>query len=318
LAAPFPAKAARLRRIAIAHPASPISELKIDGGNPLYTVFFEELRRLGYIEGQNLEIVRFSAEGHTDHFKDVAEQVVRSNPEVIVANTSQFVRTLKETTSSIPIVGLTADPIAYGLTTSLSRPDSNVTGISVDAGLELWGKRLSILRELLPSVSRVGFLTIRSSWDGPQGQHLSRAAQDIGMTMLGPPLDDPVQAPEYRRVLNSMHLDKADAFIVGDAAPNYTYRKQIISLAEEYRMPGMYPFRDYVDEGGLVAYAVNIRDLWRRAADCVGELLRGTKVRDIPIYQPTTYQLVINSRTAQRLGLAIPSSLSLRADEIID
>jgi ABC-type uncharacterized transport system substrate-binding protein len=311
-------KSGKLRRIVIAHAAAPISEIKIDGNNPLLTVFFEELHKLGYAEGQNLEIVRFSAEGRTDHFGEISEEIVRTNPEVIVANTSQFVQTLKQATSTIPIVGMTADPIAYGLTSSLSRPDSNVTGISVDAGLELWGKRLSILRELLPSVSRVGFLTIRSSWEGPQGQNLSRAAHQIGIGVLGPPLDDPVQAPEYRRVLTAMHSDNADAFIVGDAAPNYQHRGEIIALADEYHLPGIYPFRDYVEEGGLVAYAVNIRDLWRRAADCVDELLRGAKVRDIPIYQPTTFQLVINAKAAQRLGLTIPSSLSLRADDIID
>jgi putative tryptophan/tyrosine transport system substrate-binding protein len=311
-------KAQKIRRIAIAHASTPITDLTIDGNNPLLRVFFEELLKLGYVEGQNIEIVRFSANGRTDHFREISAEIVQSGPELIVANVSQFVRTLKETTSTIPIVGITADPISYGLTSSLSRPDGNVTGVSVDAGLELWGKRLSILRELLPSASRVGFVTIRDSWEGPQGQHLSRAAQEIGITVLGPPLDDPVQPPEYRRVLNAMHLDKADAFIVGDASPNYTYRKDIVALANEYRMPGMYPFRDFIDEGGLIAYAVNIRDLWRRAADCVGELLRGAKVSDIPIYQASTFELIINSKAAQSIGLTIPSPLFLRADEVIE
>lgn len=311
-------KARKVRRIAIAHAASPITDLTIDGSNPAIRSFFEELVKLGYIEGQNVEIVRFSANGRTDHLSEIAVEVVRSGPDVIVANTSQFVRTLKETTSTIPIVGITADPIAYGLTTSLSRPDGNVTGVSVDAGLELWGKRLSILRELLPSASRVGFVTIRDSWEGPQGQNLSLAARGLGITVLGPPLDDPVQPPEYRRVLNAMHLDKADAFIVGDAAPNYTYRKDIVALANEYRIPGMYPYRDFVDEGGLIAYAVDIQDLWRRAADCLDELLRGAKVSDVPIYQPSTFKLIINSRAAQLVGLTIPSPLFLRADEVIE
>ena len=308
----------KIRRIAIAHAASPITDLTIDGNNPLLRIFFEELVKLRYVEGQNIEIVRFSANGRTNHFREIAVEIVQSNPEVIVANTSQFVRTLKETTSTIPIVGITADPIAFGLTTSLSRPDGNVTGVSVDAGLELWGKRLSILRELLPSASRVGFVTIRASWEGPQGHSLSRAAREIGITVLGPPLDDPVQPPEYRRVLNAMHLDKADAFIVGDAAPNYTYRKDIVGLANEYRMPAMYPYRDFVDEGGLIAYAVNIRDLWSRAADCVDELLRGAKVSDVPIYQASTFRLIINSKAAELIGLTIPLSLSLRADEVIE
>ena len=189
----------KLRRIVIAHSSSPVSEIRIDGDNPFVNALFDELVKLGWVEGKTLEIVRFSANGRTDHFKQIAGEIVKSSPEVIVANTSAFVRSLKDTTASIPIVGVTADPLAYGLTKSLSRPDGNVTGVSVDAGLELWGKRLSIVREILPSASRIGFLTIRASWDGPQGQSLLRAAREIGVAFLGPPLDDPVQAPEYRR-----------------------------------------------------------------------------------------------------------------------
>jgi putative ABC transport system substrate-binding protein len=316
--ASFAQKVGKIRRIAIAHASSPIADIRIDGDNPLVNVFFEELLKLGYVEGRNLEIVRFSANGRTDHFREIADEIVQSRPEIIVANTSPLVRTLKETASTIPIVGITADPIAYGLTKSLSRPDGNVTGVSVDAGLELWGKRLSIVRELLPSAGRVGFLTIRASWDGPQGQNLSRAAREMGISVLGPPLDDPVQPPEYRRVLNAMQSDRADAVIIGDAAPNYTYRKDIVALANDLRLPTMFPYRDFVEDGGLVAYAIDIRNLWRRAADCVDELLRGAKVSDVPIYQASTFQLIINSKTAQRLGLTIPSSLLLRADEVIE
>lgn len=316
--ASFAQKAGKIRRIAIAHASSPIADIRIDGDNPLVNVFFEELLKLGYVEGRNLEIVRFSANGRTDHFREIADEIVQSRPEIIVANTSPLVRTLKETASTIPIVGITADPIAYGLTKSLSRPDGNVTGVSVDAGLELWGKRLSIVRELLPSAGRVGFLTIRASWDGPQGENLSRAAREMGISVLGPPLDDPVQPPEYRRVLNAMQSDRADAVIIGDAAPNYTYRKDIVALANDLRLPTMFPYRDFVEDGGLVAYAIDIRNLWRRAADCVDELLRGAKVSDVPIYQASTFQLIINSKTAQRLGLTIPSSLLVRADEVIE
>ena len=144
---------AKRRRIVIAHSSSPVSEIRIDGDNPFVNALFDELVKLGWVEGKTLEIVRFSANGRTDHFKQIAGEIVKSSPEIIVANTSAFVRSLKDTTASIPIVGVTADPLAYGLTKSLSRPDGNVTGVSVDAGLELWGKRLSIVREILPSAS---------------------------------------------------------------------------------------------------------------------------------------------------------------------
>lgn len=318
LPVPVLGQSAARRRLAMAHASSPVSDLRMGGDNLLVNAFFEELAKLGYFEGRNLEIIRFSADGRIDHFAELSAEIVKSNPEVIVANTSPFVRALKMATSTIPIVGITADPIAYGLTTSLSRPDSNVTGVSVDAGLELWGKRLAILRELIPSASRVGFLTIGASWDGPQGQNLSRAGSEIGVTILGPPLDDPVRPPEYRRVLSQMHLDKADAIVVGDAAPNYTYRRDVVALTNEFGLPTIFPYRDFVEEGGLIAYAIDIRNLWRRAADCVDELLRGRKVSDIPIYQASKFELIINSKSAQRLGLSIPWSLALRADEVIE
>src|SRR5215471_9000470 len=306
------------RRIVIAHASSPVSEIRIDGDNPYVNALFDQLVKLGWVEGNNLEIVCFSANGRTDHFKEISEEIVKSRPELIVANTSAFVRALKEATSTIPIVGVTADPLAYGLTKSLSRPDGNVTGVSVDAGLELWGKRLAIVREIVPSASRIGFLTIRASWDGPQGQSLSRAAREIGVAILGPPLDDPVQAPEFRRVLDAMHADHADAVVVGDASSNFTYRREIVALTNELRIPAMFPYREFVDEGGLVAYAVEVRELWRRAADCTNELLRGAKVSEVPYYQASNFRLIINMRAAQRLGLVIPSSLSSLADEVIE
>jgi len=115
-----------------------------------------------------------------------------------------------------------------------------------------------------------------------------------------------------------MYLDKADAVIVGDAAPNYTYRRDVVALTNEFRLPTMFPYRDFVEEGGLIAFAIDIRNLWRRAADCVDELLRGRKVNDIPIYQASKLDLIINSKSAQRLGLPIPSSLALRADDVIE
>jgi putative ABC transport system substrate-binding protein len=318
MSTPLFAQRTNTRRIVIAHSSSPVGELRIDGDNAFVNALFDELVKLGWIEGKNLAIGRFSANGRTGHFKIIAEEIVKSRPEVIVANTSAFVRSIKETSRDIPIVGVTADPIAYGLTNSLSRPDGNVTGVSVDAGLELWGKRLSIVREIMPSASRIGFLTIRASWDGPQGQTLVRAARDIGVTVLGPPLDDPVQAPEYRRALDAMHADNAHAVIVGDASVNFTNRKEIVALTNELRLPTMFPYREFVDEGGLIAYAVEIRELWRRAAHCVDELLRGARVGDIPFFQASTFQLVINVKAAQRLGLTIASSLLLHADEVIE
>jgi putative tryptophan/tyrosine transport system substrate-binding protein len=308
----------RVDRIAIVHASSPVADISETGGNPLYRVFFEELRRLGHVEGTNLAIERYSGGGRTDHYAELVGEVVRRKPDVVFANTSPLVRQFKDATATIPIVGITADPVAYGIVASLARPGGNVTGVSVDAGLEVWGKRLETLREVLPSLARVGLLTFRVSWEGPQGQALRMAAKGPGISVLGPPLDDPVQAPEYRRVFSAMVQAQVDALVVGDAAQNYTNRQLIVDLAEANRLPALYPYRDFVDLGGLMAYAVDIRDLWRRAASYVDRILRGEKPIDIPIYQATTFHLIINVRSAKGLGLVVPPSLLARADEVIE
>ena len=209
-------------RIAIIAASDPVSELTEDGGNPHYGAFLRELRRLGNVEGQNLVIERYSGEGRTEHYFELVSEVVSRNPDVIFANTSLLVRRLKQATVTIPIVGFTADPVAYGIVTTLSRPGGNVTGVSADAGVEMWGKRLEFLREAVPKASRVGFLTYRHSWEGAQGQVLREAARAAGIELLGPPLDDPVQPPEYKRVVTLMAQQQADALIVGDISNNFT------------------------------------------------------------------------------------------------
>jgi putative ABC transport system substrate-binding protein len=158
------------------------------------------------------------------------------------------------------------------------------------------------------------FLRAAAFWDGPQGQSLFHAGRNIGVTVLGPPLDD----REYRRVIDAMHADKAEAVVVGDARTNFTYRKEIVAVTNELRLPTIFPYHEFVDEVGLVAYAVDVRELWRRAAHGLDVLLRGARVSDVPYYQASTFRLIINIEAARRLGLTIPLSFSLRVDEVIE
>jgi putative ABC transport system substrate-binding protein len=308
----------KVHRIAIVHASDPVSELTETGGNPRFAAFFEELRRLGNVEGQNLVVERYSGEGRTEHYGELVSEVIHRNPDVIFANSSLLVRQFKEATATIPIVGATADPLAYGIVISLARPGGNVTGVSVDAGVEIWTKRLEILKEAIPSASRVGFLTYRTSWEGGQGQALRMATQGAGIAMLGPPLDDPIQPPEYRRVIAAMLQQHADALIVGDISNNVTYRQLIVELAEANRLPAIYPYRDHVQLGGLMAYAVDVDNLFRHAASQVDRILRGEKPGDMPYYQASTFELIINLKTAKALGVTIPQSLLARADEVIE
>ncbi len=308
----------KVHRIALVHPSAPVAELTETGADPDWRVFFEELRRLGYIEGQNLVVERYSGGGRTEHYAELVAEVVRGNPDLIIAVTPPLVRRFKEATATIPIVGFTADPVTAGIVTSLARPGGNVTGVSVDAGFEIWGKRLEVLREVIPRASRVGFLAIRFSWEGNQGQALREAARRTGIALLGPPLDDPVQPPEYRRVFAAMVEQRAEALIVSDFAANFTYRQLIVELAEANRLPAIYPYRDHAELGGLMAYATATHDLMRHAANQVHRVLRGEKPGEIPYYQASIFVLIINMRTAKALGITVPPSILARADEVIE
>ncbi|MBV9517261.1 MAG: ABC transporter substrate-binding protein [Hyphomicrobiales bacterium] len=304
--------------LAIVAASGPVSELTEGGGNPHYEAFLQELRQLGYIEGQNLVIERYSGEGRTEHYNELVSEVVSRNPDLIFAATSLLVRLFKDATTTIPIVGFTADPVAYGIVAALARPGGNVTGVSADAGVEIWGKRLEFAREAVPKAARVAFLTYRLSWEGAQGNILREVARSAGIELLGPPLDDPVQPPEYKRVVTLMAQQNANALIVGDTSINFTYRKIIVDLAGVNRLPAIYPYREYVPLGGLMAYAVDSQDLLRHAANQADRILRGENPGEIPYYQPRTFELMVNLKTAKALGIDMPLSLLVRADEVIE
>ena len=303
-------------RIAYVHPALPVAAM---GEDPLFQAFFEELRRLGYVEGTNLVVTRYSGEGRTERYAELARDVVSSKPDVIFMLSVRLLLPLKQATTTIPVVGTTVDPIAMGLTTSLSHPGGNITGIVVDAGIATYEpKRLEVLREAVPGASRVGFLAPRAVWENPYGVTLREAARESGIQLVGPLLDSPVQEAEYRRVFAAMAQEQVDALVVIDTPENFANRRIIIDLAEEYRLPTLYPIVEYARAGGLIAWGVEVVHLFRRAADMVGEILKGAKPGDIPFYQATKVELVINLKTAKALGMEIPPSLLARADEVIE
>ena len=211
-----------------------------------------------------------------------------------------------------------ADPLAYGVVSSLARPGGNITGVSVDASLETWAKRLQILQEIVPRTSTVGYLMLRSSWDLPQGRAMQEAAQQLGISLSGPPLDPPIQEAEYRRVLGAMSQAKLDGLIVSDTADNFAYRELIVRLAEAARLPTIYPYRTYFDEGGLMVYGNNLSALYVWVARYVDQILRGARPGEIPIYLEFKFELLINLKAAKALGLTVPTSLLVRADEVIE
>jgi putative ABC transport system substrate-binding protein len=304
-------------RIAIFHPAIPVSLLTEAGGGSAWRAFFAQLRRLGYLEGQNLTIERYSAEGHHERYADLAREIVTRNPDLIVTGTNPVVIEFRAATSAIPVVAFMVDPLKAGLVTSLARPGGNLTGITLDAGVEIWAKRLELLKEAIPTTATAAFLGMRGGWEGSFAQVLQDAGSRLGisLTSMLPQTGTP---SEIERVFAVLAQQRPDAVLVSGEGDLYANRQLIAKLAEKHRLPTICPYRDYVDAGALMAYAVDLAELLRHLATDVHQILNGAKPGDIPIYQPTKFELLINLKTVKTLGLVLPSALLSRADEMID
>ena len=304
-------------RIAIFHPAIPAALLTETGGGSAWRAFFGELRRLGYVEGQNLIIERYSAEGHHERYADIAREIVTRNPNLIVTGTNPVVSAFRAATSTIPVVAFMIDPLKAGLVTSLARPGGNLTGITLDAGIEIWGKRLELLKEAVPSTARAAFLGMREGWEGSFGQALRDAGSQLGISLVSmlPQAGTPA---EIERVFAAMAQQRPDAVLVSGEGDLYANRQLIAELAEKYRLPTICPYRDYVEAGGLMAYMVDLAELLRHMAGEVHQILNGARPGDIPIYQPTKFELLINLKTAKALGLTLSPALLSHANEMIE
>jgi putative ABC transport system substrate-binding protein len=309
---------AKRHRMAMVVSAGPAARVN-DPASRYWQAFWEELRHLGNIEGQNLTVERYSGEGRPQGFADLAREVVSRNPDVIVAIGGPITQAVSAATSTIPIVA--SGDSSLRVVPSLARPGGNITGVRVDVGYEINGKRLQILKEVVPSAFKVAFLDLRTFWEsaaGQQAQEELRKASRILEISLTDILVQESTSSEYRRVFGEIAQDRPDAIIVSDISELVPYRQLIVELVEKSRLPEMYPSRDYVEAGGLMAYGTDLVELWRRMADDVHEILNGANPGDIPIYQPTKFEFLINLKTAKALGLTIPPSLLARADEVIE
>ncbi len=277
--------------------------------------FMQQLRERGWIEGRNIAIELRWAEGKNERFADIAAEFVRLNVDVIVTIGTAAVVAAKQATSVIPIVFTSArDPVATGLVASLARPGGNVTGLSNQLP-ELAGKRLELLREIIPDLHR---LAILANVGNPIGVlemgEVQAAARTLGMEVL--PLE--IRRAEDIGPTFEALKDRADALYVVAEPLLSGNHVRISALALGARLPTLLGIRDYVVAGGLVSYGPNTPDLFRRAADLVDKILRGAKPKDIPVEQPAKFDLVINLKTAKALGLTIPPTLLARADEVVE
>jgi len=285
---------------------------------PPSEAFWQGLHDLGWVEGKNIAIEWRFAEGNARRLPDLAAELVRLRVDLIFAETTPAARAVKQATTTVPIVfSPIADPIGSGLVANLARPGGNITGITFMAP-ELGGKRLELLKQAVPGMTRVGVLshpgdpseaTVKSVLEQTEA-----AARALGVQLLRLEAQGP---NDLDRAFAAMSRERVGGLILIPSAMFVDERRRIVNVVVKDRLPAMFYFREFVEAGGLMSYGPNFRELWRRAATYVDKILKGAKPSDLPIEQPTKFKLVINLKTAKTLGLTIPPSLLGRADEVI-
>src|SRR5215470_74830 len=277
--------------------------------------FQQGLSELGYVEGKNIVIEYRSAEGKAERVPDLAAELVRLKVEVIVSTGPTSTHQAKKATSTIPIVmAFDDDPVGSGLVASLARPGGNITGLST-LSPELSGKQLELLKEIIPTLSRVAVLGTSNRPGTAQGLRetkLAAGALGVQLQYLDVPSPKDIEVA-FREARNA----RAEAVLVLGSPIHYSDRKRIVELAAKSRLPATYNRLEYVEEGGLMTYGVNISDLFRRSATYVDKILKGRTPADLPVEQPIKFEFIINLKAAKQIGLTIPPNVLARADKVI-
>jgi ABC-type uncharacterized transport system substrate-binding protein len=285
----------------------------------IHDAFRQSLRQLGYVEGQNIVIEYRETHGHTEQFGSLATELVNLNVDLIVAPNTPAARAARQATTTIPIVAAAlANPVEDGLVSSLARPGGNVTGLAF-LGPELTAKRLQLLQDALPSVSRVAALWHRNAFGERTTNDMLRTTDAAARTLHLQLQSVGVRGPEeLADAFFAMVRQNAEAVLVFPSPMLYGERRRIAALGLRYRLPSMSVDREFAQVGGFMAYGASIVDLVRRSAIYVDKILKGAKPADLPVEQPTKFDLAINLKTAKALGIQIPPALLARADEVIE
>ena len=313
LVAPFATEAQQSGRVyRVGYLSTPTRE-SVEHG---LAAFLRTLRELGWIEGQNLIIEYRWAEENVERLPALAAELVRYKVDVIVAPAGSAALAAKNATSSIPIVMIFAsDPVEMGLVASLRRPGGNITGTTFTPGPEIFGKQLQILKEAVPHASRVAVLSNPADPSfALQVRQVEATARSLGIRLQHVEARGP---EEFDSAFAAMARERADALLVTGTSTFLAHRTRLAELAVKGRLPTMHSFRESVEGGGLMAYAVNMADFVGRSAVYVDKILKGAKPADLPIEQPTKFELIINLKAAKALGITVPQALVLRADEVI-
>ncbi len=309
-------------RIADAQPAGKVyrvgylTAISVTANPRVLEAFRQGLRDLGWVEGQNIVIEYRSAEGRFNRLPDLAAELVRLKVDVIVAAPTSAALAAKNATGTVPIVGVSlTEPVELGLIASLARPGGNVTGVSYSVGADIFGKDLELLKEVVPKVRRVAVL---SNPDGPSQpliiSNIKDAARSLGLQLQ---LVEARGPGDFDGAFAAMAKERAGALFVVTDPVFIPHRARLVGLTAKNRLPSIFTQRADVEAGGLISYGPNFADMYRRAATYVDKILKGAKPGDLPVEQPTKFELVINLKTAKALGLTIPRSLLLNADEVI-
>jgi putative ABC transport system substrate-binding protein len=286
-------------------------------GPHLLEAFRQGLRELGWVEGQNTIIEYRRAEGRLERLSDLAAELVRLQVDTIVAPVIQDVAAAKKATGTIPIVMVAVtDPVGTGLIASLARPGGNVTGLAFSVGAETYGKGLGLLKETVPNLRRVAILWNPANPTQPLAIRVVKgAARSMGVQLQ---LLEARGPNDFDGAFAVMAKERSGALLVVSDIEFFLHRARLAELAARSRLPAIYGARDYVDAGGLMSYGPSLVVQFRRAATYVDRILKGAKPGDLPVEQPTTFELVINLKTAKTLGLTIPPSLLQQADQVIE
>ena len=308
LAAPLAVEAQPMRKL-------PRVGILITANPRLYDPFVDELRRLGYVDGQNIVLEFRNAEGRIERFPALAADLVRAGVHVTLAVSEASVRAAQQATTSTPIVivAIDYDPLALRMVTSLARPGGNVTGVFLQQ-LEVTAKRIELLKAMLPKLTRLAVL-----WDVSGADQFKAAeAASLSLGLRVQSLKIRPNADDLSGAFAAAIRERADAIAVVQTAALFHERAQIVQLATGHRLPAAFTFKEFAETGGLMSYGAQLPDMFRRAAFYVDRILKGAKPGDLPMEQPTKFELVINLRTAKALGLAMPPSVLARADQVIE
>lgn len=315
-----PANAAQtIPRLVVVYPSGDEAWIR---GVILVAAMIEELARLGYSENRQIRIDVVSGHGQVENFSTLAKQVVASAPDILFIAFPPLIYPFQQATKTIPIVAATADPVRWGLVQSLNRPGGNITGVTVDTGADgLNPKRIALLHQVQPSLKQIGFLGSDVS-KAPDGAKLMASMLEQLRTVepgiMRAIVPDPVTPDGVIAAFREMHEAGVDALLVSESVILPPYGALIAQQAAAHRWPAMYPYREYVDRGGLMSFGINSSDLGVAAARSIVKILTGTPPGEIPMYQPRQWELIINQKAAAETGLVVPAAVLAQADELIE